>query len=189
MDSESCTPEKLLRTDGSYWEILENAFFHDAIKKNRQISLDCLWNGSLQTKQAATGEKLMKKTLHCVKCDQERGSYDQELGRSSLIVNLTLFDLFCRLLTRRQRSFLLIALLWVVPIFYVIIPMAVGWSCRGLCLCLSQCFPSNHVHVYSDQRCSRSIPPMSNSWLVGVVASWACCLAATIFFLHRLVQI
>uniref|UniRef100_H2Z2K6 G-protein coupled receptors family 1 profile domain-containing protein n=1 Tax=Ciona savignyi TaxID=51511 RepID=H2Z2K6_CIOSA len=92
-----------------------------------------------------------------------------------------------RLVTRRQRSYILIAVLWIVPIVYVLLPFA-GWSCAEVCKCLSQCFPSDHRFKASDYRCSRAFPPMANSWMAVVVIGWACLLLGVIFFLKRSIQ-
>uniref|UniRef100_F6SH76 Uncharacterized protein n=1 Tax=Ciona intestinalis TaxID=7719 RepID=F6SH76_CIOIN len=92
-----------------------------------------------------------------------------------------------RLLTRRQRSYILIAVLWIVPIIYVLIPIA-GWSCAEICQCLSQCFSPDHEFQPSDYRCSRAFPPMANSWMALVVGAWGCLLLGVIYFLKRSIQ-
>ncbi|CAK8676010.1 uncharacterized protein LOC143458987 [Clavelina lepadiformis] len=92
-----------------------------------------------------------------------------------------------RILTRRQRAYLLISLLWIIPFIYVVVPVG-GWNCSQVCHCLSQCFSPNHRFKPSDYACSRAFPPMANSWLAVVVGGWLFCLLATIYLLKRSVQ-
>jgi len=104
---------------------------------------------------------------------------------SKVIMDNSLFSFkYFSFMTRRQRAYVMIVLLWIIPIIYAVIPPA-GWNCAQTCQCLSECFPSNHTFIPSDLACSRVFPPMTNAWLSLVVVSWLCGVVITIWMLKR----